>query len=376
MRKLKSVVICAGMIVSAIAFAEPKTADDWYKEGETQYNLGDFDKAADAFKKGFALEQNESKKPAYLYNVAQAYRQGKNCKDAGFFYKRYLSLKEQDTAKPLSDEKRKEIEGWIAELDECEKTQNSVASKNPTSTLPKTTTTTTPTTTTTTPTTTTTTTPTTTTTTAAKPTTTATTGDGGGDVDNGGDTDNGGVHGSTEVGAPPKTIDIRVMGGIGKVSSGDISVPIEPSINLAAAYPIPINPQLVIDVGVHAAYVPVPYTMATGEKKTGAFINGLVGGSVMYTVAPKMDVRGDLGVGVLVLSGVTEAGNPFTKMGAATSGALGMFAVRVGAAFDYGFTPNVYATLNPAVVYSPAKDGLNASQFTRFDVLVGVGYRM
>ena len=35
----------------------------------------------------------ESKKPAYLYNVAQAYRQGGKCKDAAFFYKRYLSLK-------------------------------------------------------------------------------------------------------------------------------------------------------------------------------------------------------------------------------------------------------------------------------------------
>ena len=36
--------------------------DDWYKEGETQYNLGNFDKAADAFKQGFALETVESKK--------------------------------------------------------------------------------------------------------------------------------------------------------------------------------------------------------------------------------------------------------------------------------------------------------------------------
>ena len=36
-----------------LAVAQPKTADDWYKEGETQYNLGNFDKAADAFKQGF-----------------------------------------------------------------------------------------------------------------------------------------------------------------------------------------------------------------------------------------------------------------------------------------------------------------------------------
>lgn len=376
MMRLKSVGVCAAMLCSAIAFAEPKTADDWYKEGETQYNLGDFDKAADAFKKGFALEQTDSKKPAYLYNVAQAYRQGKKCKDAGFFYKRYLSLKEQDTVKPLSEEKRKEIEGWIAELDECEKTQNSVAAKNPTSTLPNNTTK---------PVTTTTTVPTTTATTKpvtpAKPTTVGSSDGGGvessaGGGDGDGDGDGGELHGSTVVGAQPRTIDLRVTGGIAKVSSGDISVPIEPSFNLFAGYPIAINPQLVIDVGVDAAYLPVPYKLADGTQKTGGFINAMVGGSVAYQVAPAIDVRGGVAAGVLVLSGVTDAGNPFTKMGAATSGALGMFAVRVDAAVDYAFTPNVYATLDPAVSYSPAKDGLNTSQFTRIDILLGVGYRM
>ena len=112
-----------------------KTADDWYKEGETQYNLGNFDKAAEAFKQGFALETDESKKPAYLYNVAQAYRQGNKCKDAAFFYKRYLSLKDQDTVKPLKPEKRAEIEQRITELEECAKNQDAIAKKPPDNTL-------------------------------------------------------------------------------------------------------------------------------------------------------------------------------------------------------------------------------------------------
>jgi len=58
---IRSVVLCAAMLLPAIAMAEPKTADDWYSEGETQYNLGNFDKAADAFKQGYALESVEKR---------------------------------------------------------------------------------------------------------------------------------------------------------------------------------------------------------------------------------------------------------------------------------------------------------------------------
>ncbi len=136
MNRMRSVVLCAAVLLPAIVMAEPRSADDWYKEGETQYNLGNFDKAAEAFKQGYTLETTDSKKPAYLYNVAQAYRQDRKCKDAGFFYKRYLSLRDQDTAKPLSPDKRKEIEGWIAELAECEKNQDSIANKTPDATMP------------------------------------------------------------------------------------------------------------------------------------------------------------------------------------------------------------------------------------------------
>ena len=75
MKRLTSLV-CAALLVPALAVAQPKTADDYYKDGETQYNLGNFDKAVEAFKQGFAVEANDSKKSAYLYNIAQSYRHG------------------------------------------------------------------------------------------------------------------------------------------------------------------------------------------------------------------------------------------------------------------------------------------------------------
>ncbi|MEO8841981.1 MAG: tetratricopeptide repeat protein [Kofleriaceae bacterium] len=364
---MKSVVLCAAVLWPALAFAEPKTADDWYKEGETQYNLGNFDKAADAFKQGYALETVDNKKPAYLYNVAQAYRQGKECKDAAFFYKRYVSLKDQDTAKPLAADKRTEIEGWINELEDCEKNQESIAHKTPDTTIPAGPVGTNPTTTTTTK-------PTTTT----VPTKVADTGGGDGDGD-GGATDGGDVHGSTTI-EQPKLLSLRLTGGVAKVGAGNSTVPIEPTFNLFAGYPIAVSPELVIDVGANIGFTPVPYTNSmTNAKATGQLISALADVGATYAVAPKIGLRGDLGVGVLVFGGISDAGNPFTAMGASTTGALGMFAVRAAVSVDYAFTPNVYGTVTPiAFSYSPAKTGLrdDIKSLTRLDFMLGIGYRM
>ena len=375
---IRSVVLCAAVLLPVLAFAEPKTADEWYSEGETQYNLGNFEKAADAFKQGYALEGVENKKAAYLYNVAQAYRQGGKCKDASFFYKRYLSLKDQDTAKPLNPDKRKEIEGWIAELDQCEKSQVSIAGKRPDSTISPDTN------------------PAGTGTTGtgatgsgATGTTTTTTKTGtgtgsgtkvadAGGGDGEGDDDGGGIHAGVTV-EPPKLISLRFTGGVSKLSAGDLTIPVEPTFNLFAGYPIAVNPQLEVDVGIDLNFTPVPYTNSMNEKKTGQFIGALADVGAVYSVAPKIGLRGDLGVGANVFGGISEMGNPFTQNGAATTGALGMLAVRVGVAADYMVTPNVLITVAPiAFTYSPAKDGLRSDikSLTRLDFMLGVGYRM
>jgi len=129
--------ICfAILLVPALVWAEPKSADDWYKEGENQYNLGNFDKAVEAFKQGFSLETNESKKAAYLFNVAQSYRQANDCGHALFFYRRFLALKEGDTVKPLSAQTRKEVGDWIRELEVCVQQATAVGKRPPNTNLP------------------------------------------------------------------------------------------------------------------------------------------------------------------------------------------------------------------------------------------------
>lgn len=374
MHIMKKSLVCALVLAPALALAQPKSADDWYKEGETQYNLGNFDKAAEAFKQGFSQETVDSKKPAYLYNVAQAYRQGQKCKDAAFFYKRYLSLKDQDTAKPLKPDKRAEIEQRIAELEECARTQESISKKPPDNTIsptgegqtgnPKTTGGQT----------------------GGTPANTGTgTGTTVGQVGNGesdeGEGDEGEGDGITQSATlQPRVISARLVGGGAKVTAGDLTVPVLASFAVTAGYPVLSQDKLEVDAGVVFGFQPVPYKNSmTGADKTGQFISALVDAGATYTVAPKIGLRGDLGLGILAFSGISEMGNPFTEGGAPTSGALTMFQLRVAASADYAITPNLVATVTPiAFSFAPAKTGLrdDIKSITRLDFMLGIGYRM
>lgn len=391
------VLVCGSLLVSALASADPKTAGEWFKQGEDEYNLGNFDKAAEDFKQAFAAETDESKRPAYLYNVAQAYREGGNCRDAAFFYKRFLALRERDTAKPLKASTKAEVEKLAAEMDQCAKTQpaGGTTSGGTTQTTGTTGTTTTGTTTSTTshPTTTTTT-GTGGTTTTSHPATTGTTAstnkatthvatrandsDNDSDSDNDNDSDDQGV--TKGVTGAPKLVSARLVGGGAKLGAGGLSVPIEAAFGVIGGYPITINDKLRVEAGLAVSVTPVSYTdQRLALKATASFSTILANAGVTYTVAPKVAVRGDLGLGALVVGGLDAMGNPFTQNGAAASGALTMAAVRVGVSGDYEITPNIIATVMPfAFTYAPAKSGLRSdiSALTLINFMVGVGYRM
>jgi tetratricopeptide (TPR) repeat protein len=345
--------------------ADPKTAEDWYKEGANQYNLGNFDKAVDAFKQGFELETNENKKPAYLYNVAQAYRQEGKCKEAVFFYKRFLALKQDVKAST-----RDKVEKLIAEADDCEKKQEALAQQPPQDTL--------------------------------HPDDKSGPGDTGTGADSGsgsaapttpapkqiadkndGDDDEGadqGVEKSTTTSAAPKVISARLFAGAAKISAGSLEFPVQPTFTLIAGYPLAIGNALEIDLGAAIAFTPVPFTNTiTNANRSASFFSVLANAGATYTVASKIGVRADVGVGALVFSGIDEMGNPFTEGGAPTSGALAMFAVRAGVSAEYAVTPNLAVTVAPITFsYSPPKQGLrmDIKSIDRLDFMVGVGYRM
>jgi hypothetical protein len=170
-------------------------------------------------------------------------------------------------------------------------------------------------------------------------------------------------------------ISARITGGGTKLTTGDFNVPVQATVAVLAGYPIPIDDRLTVEAGAAFTYTPVPFEMGM-QSKSAHLIGLMANGGVSYEVIPKLALRGDLGVGARFCSWVSES--LFTG-GAATSGALSMFHIRIGASADYAFTPNIVGTVTPvAFTYSPAKEGLreDITSITSFDFMLGIGYRM
>jgi tetratricopeptide (TPR) repeat protein len=340
------------LLVPGLAYAQPKTSEEWYAEGESKYNLGDFDKAIEAFKQGFEVEIKPNKKAAFLFNIAQAYRQANQCKDAAFFYKRYVALRDQDTANPLEPDKRTEIEQRIAELESCIKDQQTIASKPPTNMMSP----------------------------RGKPKPGGTVR--GPEVAN----DEEGVdepeeddkqEDSSAHEITPHVVTARLSGGAAVLNAGDLDIGVAATFALTAAYPAVVKNELQVDVGLALTFVPINYK-AGGTNHTASFTSAFANGAASYELVPKFKVRGDLGVGAMFLGGVTTMGNPFTADGAPATGALAMFAVRFAASGDYAITKNLIATVTPfAVSMSPARSdmAMEIKSLTRFDFMIGIGYQ-
>jgi hypothetical protein len=175
-------------------------------------------------------------------------------------------------------------------------------------------------------------------------------------------------------------VNVRLVGGGAKVTAGDLTVPILASFALVGGYPVYSMGKIEIDAGAMFGFQPIPYkNNMTNADSQATFISVLANGAATYQVAPKIGLRGDAGIGVLMFGGISEMGNPFTENGAGTSGALTMLNIRLAASADYAITPNLVATVTPiAFSFSPAKTGLreDIGSIIRLDFMLGVGYRM
>jgi tetratricopeptide (TPR) repeat protein len=92
---------------SSRAQAEPR-ADKLFKIGQDQYNAGDFVGAAKSFVAAYQIDAD----PAYLFNIAQAYRQAKLCAQAASYFKQFVAA----VKKPPNPEK---IDRLIGEMEAC-----------------------------------------------------------------------------------------------------------------------------------------------------------------------------------------------------------------------------------------------------------------
>ncbi len=357
--RLATAAICGALLSTvtapdALAQNENKEkALDLYKKGRIQFDLGRWDKAIELFQQSY----EEFPAPALLFNIAQAYRHSDKCKDALFFYKRFL------TVKPDADNKA-EVEGFIHDLETNCKERDDLQKKKPDTTM--------------------------------NPddpgsgqgklsatggqTGTAEVGTAGGAAGEGsGGADAGEV--SATAFERPSVFATMAEAGVAFLGLGpDLDVPAQLSIALGAGYPLPVGP-ITLEVGAVFTYTPVPWENGDTMDEGTATLFGLVAdATAVYPLAVdgRLALRGSLGLGMQVLSGVEDPGNVFIEDGMEASGALSMFHLRVGAGAEFAITRNLVASLRPVFAYSPPKDGMRESigALTRFEILAGFGYRM
>lgn len=332
-------VLAAVLLVAAsagIAIADEATARKNFDDGERAYNLGEFPRAVELFKQAY----DQWPEPTFLFNVAQTYRQIGDCKQALFFYKRFLALKEQDAKKPVRPQLKEEIEKRIIELDDCVKRE--LASKPPQQLEPGTTT--------------------------PPPANPEVPKDEPDVVE----------EPDEPTSTAPSMLSVRALAGAAKLSAGNLDTKLQFTAGVLGGYPLAINDKLTLELGAAFGFTPVPYTTADNMEGSGSLLAIIANVAPSYEVIPKLSVRADVGLGVMLFSGLTKEMNPFTDGGASASGALSVFHLRTGLAVDYAVTPNVVVTATPiAFSYSPAPEGFDPaiSSLTTLSFMAGVGYR-
>ncbi|MEZ4363409.1 MAG: tetratricopeptide repeat protein [Kofleriaceae bacterium] len=355
-------------LAPGVAVAEPKTASEWFNLGDNHYNLGEFAKAIEAFRKAFEIEKDEALKPIYLYNIAQSYRQAGDCDNAVFFYKRFLSLKANDTKKPLEASTKETILKRIEEQEKICAEKNSNRDKPPEGTM--------------------------------RPENGAH-GDSTrpadpeikrDDGDPGESTKRPSVNASVSdedpeedpedeltagVTGQAKVVALRLGLGVGIPNLDPVAVAKQFSSAVVGGYPIPLTETASVEVGAALGLSPLQWDDDAGGTQTSLFVSAVANAGLRLEVMPKLSLRGDLGIGALFFTNVA-AGNPFTEGGqAAAGGALTMFHLRVGAGVEYAATESISVWASPFTFgYSPAKAGLLSDSITQISFLAGAGYRM
>src|SRR4029077_3887996 len=109
-------VLTAVLLCAATARAQDKPVDikaaakDHYDRGRSFYDLGRYDDAIKEFEAAYQLKND----PAFLFNLAQSYRQAGNHEQALHFYKTYLRYVPKAPNKADIEEKIKNEEQLVA----------------------------------------------------------------------------------------------------------------------------------------------------------------------------------------------------------------------------------------------------------------------
>ncbi len=332
---------------------DAQRARELFTQGNTYFDLGQFDKAIDAWQNGYQLKND----PGFLYNIAQAYRTMGDAQKAIFFYKRYLS--NSPKARNRSEVEQK-IEALQKQLSVQEQAKGlpppgpfgpdnpGAANGAPPATEPPPA--------------------------AVNPEVVVTDGTAAGAPARGAANANGIV----EMGAlgaaqpPPHRIDLRAAIGFDTWSSG-LQENAQPSFafTLAGGYTFG-NPASRVRFRLGALF---GYTFLKETDSRDSFTSFLIDPTIVVRVASRMVLMGDFGIGVLSISGITPNSALLENSSVTINGGSQAFSlIRIGVAAEYDLTKNVSLFFWPAYASSPKKEHFY-DDIGRFELLAGVAIR-
>ena len=346
---------------------DAQKARELFTQGNTYFDLGQFDKAIDAWQGGYQLKND----PGFLYNIAQAYRTMGDAQKAIFFYKRYLSNSPKAHNRSEVEQKIEALQKQLSLQEQAKglpppgpfgpdnpaNATNAGVSGAPTPTEPA---------------------PAAGSTSdsangATEPSVTAADGQAGP-----GGPGTAGARGVVEPGLlapgapPPHRIDLRAAVGFDTWSSG-LQDHADPSFafTLAGGYTFG-GPQREVRFRLGALF---GYTFLKETDSKDGFTSLVVDPTILIRGTPRFQLMADVGIGFLSISGITKNSALLASPNVNVNGSPALFLLRVGAGAEYDVIPNLSLFVWPALATSPKKK-LFYSDITRFELLAGVAYRL
>jgi hypothetical protein len=315
-------LLVVGLAAGPVAHADKEKSLTFYRLGKKHYKAAEFQKALS----NFLAAYNEHNAPAYLFNIAQAFRQLGNCPEALAHYKQFLA---EDPETKVAKVVNKHIDALDKECGRDEPPAKPADPVDPPPdhvTAPP----------------------------APQPATVA--------------------KQTTTRGKSAHGLTTLAEAGAAIFDIGEVDVPLVAAVRVGAGYRWTFG-KLEIDGGLSVELSTMKYEdIASG---TAALVTVAADFGVAYRVASTIRVRGEVGLGDMMFSGLDD-GNPFTMDGQAQS-AIHMFTTRVGIGLDYLVTPQLGLHLSPLVFATSANNKKLASDIdsiTRFAFLAGVVYAL
>ena len=320
-----------------------------YEKGNANYNLGRWPKAIALFEEAFETYPA----PAFLFNIGQAHRQSGNCRDAVFFYKRYLSLKPDAP-------NRQEAEGFIADQKAICEQRDEASKKLPTGTV-------TP------------------------------------DGEEGSTTsaplpsqapplssppNSSTVKESAGTNTLPSRKRIRIHGGFGLTSvnlGGENEIDLNSNVEIygGVGYLIPLG-GIELDIGPWVSFSPLSFDDFDGSDRSAAFTRLLANIGANYSLTERIAIRGQLGVGINIFSGigVDDAGDGLAESifveNGAPNGAISTLSGRIALGVEYQFSQSfaLEAALATSLIAVPPGFSENINNIRQTSWIFGLAYKI